>query len=355
MDRMDAVASSMRIDDSEAESALITNTDDMMMPRIDFASHPSLTSGTSSVSTSSTAPGPTAAEVKAKASSAMDSVKSKASDAMDSAKDKASDARDKAADMTDSARAKAADMADSTKAKAADLKDKMGDTAETVKEKLGEGVEKVKEGGQRLLSFVNSGLHSAEKRVEDGYEHVKDEVAAHRHPNATGASAPVVRSTVHTETTDTHPGASSMRDTHLHPGLSSLPSHDNENTPNKNSHKSTAHEAAIEAGNSAHARAVADAGIEPKDASSREGTGLLFRMHDKLEDGIEVVKDKVDGFMEAHVRTDDDHHLSAAKSEDLPTLIDSGNYHNTSQVRAKMHPSQERTVSGAISAHEQDS
>ena len=69
-------------------------------------------------------------------------------------------------------------------------------------------------------------------------------------------------------------------------------------------------------------------------------------MHDKLEDGAEMVKERVDGFMERNVRVDNDEHLSAVAGKDLPTLIDSSNVHNTNQVRAKMHPSQERTMSG---------
>ena len=143
------------------------------------------------------------------------------------------------------------------------MQDKMGDATDSIKEKLQEGTEKVKEGGNRLLEMAKSGLHSAEsglksaeKTVEDKYEHVKEEWTSGREPHK--PIAPTVTSTTRPEATDTHPDASSMRDSHLHPGLSSLPSHGNENTPIKNPHMTDSHHNALMAGEAAHTRAMTD-------------------------------------------------------------------------------------------------
>ena len=384
-DRLDAA---VKMDD-DAPNSMPTSTDDVMMPRIDYESHPSLTGGTSSesVSTSSTSSTPlsqqakdTAGDARDKAADMTDSarakaaelkesakstaadlsdsakakaadVRDKAADLKDSAKAKAADARDRAADMADSAKAKAADMKDSAKATAADMQDKMSDTADSIKEKLEEGAEKVKEGGHRLLEMAKSGLHSAESSVKSAEEGVENKYEQHVKEGMTSGReahkpiAPTIKSTQPPEPTDTHPLASSMRDPHLHPGLSSLPTHDNENTPVKDPVHTDVHYSAMKAGEEAHARAVADKDQAERDDPLQKG-GILHRMHDKLEDGAEMIKERVDGFMERNVRIDHDEHLSAAEGRDLPTLVDSSNKHNTNQVRAKMHPSQERTMNG---------
>ena len=362
-DKLDAAAPAI---DENAPNAMPTSTDDVMMPRVDFASHPSMTGDSAIINAASTSTfttTPTSSQqAKDKASSAMDAAKDKAADAKNKAADMADSAKAKASDMSDSAKAKAADMKDSAKLKAADMKDsakstaadmqnKMEDTADSVKEKLEEGAEKVKEGGHRLLEMAKSGLHSAEnslhsaeKTVEDKIEHVKEDLSSRT--QAHKPTAPVVRSTNRTESTDTHPSASSMRDPHLHPGLTSLPSHGNEITPDKSNPfmSDTQHNALI-AADAAHARALANgAEPDPKDVSARGG--MLHRLHDKVEDAAEVVKEHVDGFMERNVRVDNDEHLSAAKGVDLPTLIDASNTHNTDRVRGRMHPSAERTLSG---------
>ena len=250
--------------------------------------------------------------------------------------------KDKAADMADSAKAKATDMKNSAKAKAADMQDSMSDTADSIKDKLEEGAEKVKEGGQRLLDMAKSGLQSAEKTVESEYEHIKEEWSA---KETRKPVAPQVKSTQWPEATDTHPDASNMRDAHLHSAMSSLPTHANENTPVKNPHMTDVHHSALMAGESAHEAAVADQERAAREDPLQKG-GILTRIHDKLEDGAEAIKERVDGFMERNVRVDHDEHLSAANRRDIPTLVDSSNIHNTNQVRAKMHPSAERSMSG---------
>ena len=97
-DRVDAAAAA-KIDE-DAPNALPTSTDDVMMPRVDYVSHPSLTGTSTSVSTST----------------------SSTTQLSQQAKDTAADAKAKAADMADNAKAKASDMSDSAKAKAADVR-----------------------------------------------------------------------------------------------------------------------------------------------------------------------------------------------------------------------------------------
>jgi len=321
-DRVDAA--------NRLESDMPTSTDDVMMPHIEYASHPSLVGGSS----------PMADDAVDSGSSSAASAKAKASDMADKAKAKAADLKDKASDMTDNAKVKASSMADNAKSKAAD-------TADSLKDKLEEGAEKVKEGGHRLLDMAKSGLHtaeaklkSAEQMAEDKYEHAKDEFNSSRESHE--STRPQVQSTKRPEATDTHPEASSMRDAHTHTPLSSLPSHGNEIHPSKDPLMTDVHHSALVAGEAAHARAVANQAQAERDDPLQKG-GFLHRMHDKLEDGAEAIKDRVDGFMERNVRTEGDgEHLSAADRKDLPTLIDSSHEHNVDQVRAKMHPSQER-------------
>ena len=319
-----------RVDLANRMDSMPTSTDDIMMPHIEHASHPSILDGQPTVDATTT-------------TDHTASAKAKASELADKAKAKAADLQDKASDAADSAKAKASSLADSAKAKAADVQDKAADTADSVKGKLAEGAERVKEGGNRLLEMAKSGLHqaedklkAAEKSVEERLEHSKEDVPSGREP-----SRPEVQSTRRPEETDTHPDASSMRDAHLHQPLSSLPSHGNEIHPVKEPLMTDVHHNALIAGEAAHARAVANQGQAEKEDPLQRG-GFLHRMHDKVEDGAEAIKDKVDGFLERNVRTESDEHLSAADGRDLPTLIDSSHEHNVEQVRRKMHPSQER-------------
>jgi len=230
----------------------------------------------------------------------------------------------------------------------------MGDSAEfSARSKVRDSAEKVKEQGKSMMDTISSKVSSAEKTIEDKYHQAKDELSQKAHSSSTSnttptPTAPAVNSTVKFEPTDTHPDAASMRDTHLHPGMVSLPTHTNEQRAGINEpHISEAHQKGLDAAMNA----------EPKDVSASGGVrGALSSMHKKLEDGAEGIKEKVDGFMDRNVRTDDTHHLSAAHPKDLPTLVDTSNEHNVTQVRAKMHPSVERAGNSVddVAAPEED-
>ena len=143
-----------------------------------------------------------------------------------------------------------------------------------------------------------------------------------------------VRSTLDAEATDTHPDAASMRDTHLHPGMVALPTHSNETRPTSTPHVSDAHQRGLDAG---------AASAEPKDASASTGVvGALSALHAKLEDGAEAIKEKVDDWAEAHLRSSPKpgQHLSEAHPHDIPTLAHHENEKNNDMVLSAAAPVQ---------------
>ena len=147
------------------------------------------------------------------------------------------------------------------------------------------------------------------------------------------------------EKTTTHPSASSTGEGR--PGMVSLPSHTNERYPsdaNATPHVSDAQQRGIDAAAASH--------HEPKDASAGGIMGALSALHQKLEDGAEVVKESVDGWAERNVRTPlkEGEHMSEAHPADIPTLIDQNNEKNTQFIRAKMHSSNERAGTAALNS-----
>ena len=80
------------------------------------------------------------------------------------------------------------------------------------------------------------------------------------------------------------------------------------------------------------------------------GDGGPPSLHQKLEDGVEAVKDKVDGWAERNLRSSpkQGEHLSEAHVKDLPTLVDPSNDKNTDNIRARMHSSNERAGAAAL-------
>ena len=282
------------IDDS-LPNALPTSMDDVMMPMQEHTSHPSVLSQdtTSSFpSTSSSSPSATSS-ASAKASAAM-------ADAKASAQNVAADAKEKASAAADSA----------------------------------------KSGASSAMSTLQSKLHAAEDKAESAYDNLKHDVKAHL-PQQTSAKV---------NPTDTHPMAASMHDAHLHPGMVSVATHENEIHPTSNSttpHVSTAHQRGLDA--------AAASQHEPKDASAGGVMGALEQLHQKLEDGVEVVKDRVDGWAERNMRSSpkEGDHLSEAHAKDLPTLVDTSNERNIANIRLKMHSSGERA--GAQSLQQDNS
>ena len=272
--------------DPNSANALPTSTDDLMMPTTDYATHPSVLGGDAA----------TSASPSASASESMDRAKASASDAAASAK------------------AKASSMADSAKS-----------------------------GAGSVMSSLSDKLHKAEDKAEGAYRELKADVSAHL-PHARDAS-PVhhpVRSTLDAEATDTHPDAASMRDAHLHPGRVSLPTHTNATQPTSTPHVSSAHQRGLDAG---------AASTEPKDASASTGVvGALSALHGKLEDGAEAIKEKVDDWAEAHLRSSPKpgQHLSEAHPNDIPTLTHHENEKNNDMVLARLHPSSDRAGSASV-------
>jgi hypothetical protein len=196
-------------------------------------------------------------------------------------------------------------------------------------------VTEAKEGVESMMDTLTDKMHTAEDKASSAYHDIKKDL---QQPS----SQTPPRTTAAPEPTDTHPLAASMRDTHLHPGPVSIPTHANQTyAPPSSTSISASHQAALEAA----------AQTEPKDPTAAGGIrGALSSIHQKLEEGAEVIKDKVDEFAEKHLRSErtSGDHLSQAHEKDLPTLVDSSNERNTAYVRAKMHPSDERA--GVMSA-----
>ena len=292
MDRLDASR------DNDAVNALPTSTDDVMMPMQEHTTHPSLLSDSDSAASSS---------ASASASASMQHAK-------DSAKDTAASAKASAKDAAESAKATAKSTAESAKAKAGSVLDKVEDT-----------------------------LHRAEAKVESAYQDVKADVQHALHKDAEEPHHEVRVS--HPEPTDKHPDAASWRDAHLHPGMVGLPTHENEVRSDAPTHVTGNQQRGLDAA----------AAAEPKDSSAAGGGGImgaLSSLHSRLEAGADMIKEKVDGFAEEHLRSSpkEGDHLSSAHAKDFPTLVDSSNEYNTSQIRAKMHPSGFRAGSSATSA-----
>ena len=292
-DRLDAVSGGARIDE-DLPNALPTSQDDLFYPQQELSTHPSvLSQDASSTLARTTHP------------HSLSPMGDDAEDAATSAKDSVSSA------------------------------------AQSAKEKAG-----------GMMDTISNKLHQAGDMASKEYQHLKAEASAHM-PSSSSSSSSTSDSSdsssthpvkhAHAESTDTHPDAASMRDTHLHTNLTSLATHANEvRAPSDNPHQSAAQTRGLEA---------AAASVEPKDASAGGGLmGALGRAHATLESGVESMKDRVDDWAEKNLRSSpkDGDHLSEAEARDLPTLVDTSNEKNTDYVRAKMHPSAERAGASSI-------
>jgi len=141
------------------------------------------------------------------------------------------------------------------------------------------------------------------------------------------------------------PSASTMRDSHLHAGMVSLPTHANEKSaPSADQHRPTERETA------AVNRAAAADLTEPKDPSSSSssssgGGGFsdsLKSFGDKISSGMAMMREKVDNWTEENISSSPDQ--SSTKTTTVtnqpPTMINKNDQHMADLTEARQQQGQ---------------